>query len=454
MTRLQRYSLSGDFSGWSALTNCSGAAITYAQYIAEGGAPVRSPPSHVFKVTTDGNNGAAVGHTILKNYGSAATFNMGMVKSLTIRVYLPPAQRTKFLGTGSGIQPQLRVDSGNRRTFSARSTVNGNLDVGLNTLNIEPNTTSEFSDFGSDTGTYTAATAIEFRTVINTTALNNVPASPAIFYIVDVCANWNDIPRIVVTWDDGAVSQYTDMFPLAQTYGIPGTLFIIASGIPSEGAGSAYLQPSQIAEMYNSGLFDIGMHGCVGALNQYTDTTEAGVIAEIQAQKAAFVAKGLPISRSNEILAWPQGAWAAGTTDGKDIMAIVRGLGYKMMRGSASGGENIQGELNTGFVRSYSFGSLAKFIENLTDFQNALAVCKATGQDLIIRAHKVENPVVETNSLTTANLTAIFTELQKEARAGTVRLMTFGEYYDAYSSVNAGSAPSGMLSSMVRSIIK
>lgn len=417
-------SISGTWASWTLSSSGSGATITpitYAQYLSEGGEAVPYPPTHVAKIVTHAP-GVEYTHSINRSWGNAATFNFGDLRGMVCRVFFPSAQWGKVSKTAT-FSPRLLVNSTNYRSFKTKTAIGDSSWSGLNIYHWQPDSTSEFSEFSVDTGTYTAASAYQMYLRVNGNSTDNNSSDKLTFYVIDVTAiGSNTTPHVVFTFDDSSVSQYTDMFPLSQEYDIPASLFIIPSSIPT--SPSSYMSVDQVNEMLASGLFDAGMHGSTS----YESLTTAGLQAEISTQAAAITSKGISASRTSSMLALPEGAFGGGTTDGGDILGILQGLGYSAIRGSGPGVEGKHIGINSRFCRSISLGNAAGYIENLADFQSALTMIQASGEDLIIRGHKIEASPSESASITPANLSAIFGEARSVADQGLIRLVTFGQY--------------------------
>lgn len=70
--------------------------------------------------------------------------------------------------------------------------------------------------------------------------------------------NHNKLPSklILVTFDDGYIDNYTDVFPILKQYNIKATIFIVTGWT----AHFANLKPKMIMKMSQSGLIEFGAH--------------------------------------------------------------------------------------------------------------------------------------------------------------------------------------------------
>ena len=61
---------------------------------------------------------------------------------------------------------------------------------------------------------------------------------------------------VILTFDDGYLDNYTELFPLLQKYNVKATIFVITGWL----GGEKYLTPEQVTEMSQSGLVSIQSH--------------------------------------------------------------------------------------------------------------------------------------------------------------------------------------------------
>ena len=75
-------------------------------------------------------------------------------------------------------------------------------------------------------------------------------------YIFADAWRYSEKPSVMLTFDDGYVDNYTNMFPLLKKYGAKATVFLISSKIDTKG----YLTCDMIREMSESGLVSFQCH--------------------------------------------------------------------------------------------------------------------------------------------------------------------------------------------------
>ncbi len=107
-------------------------------------------------------------------------------------------------------------------------------------------------------------------------------------------------PSVILTFDDGYVDNYTDMFPILKKYGAKATVFLISELVGTDG----YLSVDQVKEMAASGLVSFQCHTAHHVDLSYQDE------ATIRSEFASSIEKieswtGRPV-RS---LAYPAGSY-------------------------------------------------------------------------------------------------------------------------------------------------
>ena len=140
-------------------------------------------------------------------------------------------------------------------------------------------------------------------------------------------ANGAQLPSkpLLLSFDDGYVSFYTEVFPLLKQFNVPATMFIITSWPDTPATGLTW---QQLIEMDKSGLVTVGSHSHTlhryAPINKYGDegpVTETppyegkyltATAYELLLQKDLMDSRNVlaeKLGHESDILAWPYGAY-------------------------------------------------------------------------------------------------------------------------------------------------
>lgn len=107
-------------------------------------------------------------------------------------------------------------------------------------------------------------------------------------------------PSVILTFDDGYVDNYTEMFPILQKYGAKATVFLISDQIDKPG----YLSREQILEMSASGLVSFQSH--TKTHRDLTKLSEADIRTEFRYSKYVIESiTGKPV----KAVSYPEGQY-------------------------------------------------------------------------------------------------------------------------------------------------
>jgi peptidoglycan/xylan/chitin deacetylase (PgdA/CDA1 family) len=131
---------------------------------------------------------------------------------------------------------------------------------------------------------------------------------------------------VVITFDDGLVSQYQHAFPVLRQYGYPATFFVYTNPI---GRNEKWLTWEQLAEMSKAGM-TIGSHTRTHPwITKLTDAQE--LRNEIAGSRELLERKlGVPVS----YFAYPFGIHTP------EVIAVVQAAGYRAARAYPGGTVN------------------------------------------------------------------------------------------------------------------
>lgn len=120
---------------------------------------------------------------------------------------------------------------------------------------------------------------------------------------------------VVITFDDGHVSNYTMALPILKKYHFVATEFVVTGAINRPG----FLSRQQLLEMQNSGVFTIGCH-----------TVHHPYLAKLPPDKVKYEVTASKqelqqlLGRPVEFFCYPYGSY------NKQVVAIVQQAGYKL----------------------------------------------------------------------------------------------------------------------------
>lgn len=140
---------------------------------------------------------------------------------------------------------------------------------------------------------------------IESTLLNGTLSSLSIKEVLNFQDGAFDSGSLVITFDDGKLSNYTDGFPLITSKGVKCTHYIISDYVGSLG----YMTWNQLNELNQSG-FDIQCHSKTHGL--LTNLTSEQVKSEMISVNNAFIYNGLPSPQHH---AYPGGIFNQITVD-------------------------------------------------------------------------------------------------------------------------------------------
>lgn len=126
-------------------------------------------------------------------------------------------------------------------------------------------------------------------------------------------------PAVVITFDDGRASLYTEAFAYMNALGIKGTGYIISGSVNS----ANYVTTAQVVEMDAAG-WDMANH---------TDTiTELSTLSEADQETALLNCKnfldGIGATRAAHHVAYPSGKWNADTLTAMAAQSMLTGRVY------------------------------------------------------------------------------------------------------------------------------
>jgi peptidoglycan/xylan/chitin deacetylase (PgdA/CDA1 family) len=146
-------------------------------------------------------------------------------------------------------------------------------------------------------------------------------------YVDCLTNNSRSRPKCVLSFDDGLVTQYTELFPRMAAYGFKGTLYVITDNI--DGAGA--LSMAQLTEMYNAG-WDVSNHTMTHPT--LTELTSEQVQTEVAGARDWLASHGFTRRNCHLHFCYPGSIWdiavmsdieTAGMLSGRATASVVQG---------------------------------------------------------------------------------------------------------------------------------
>ncbi len=128
---------------------------------------------------------------------------------------------------------------------------------------------------------------------------------------------------IVITFDDGYLSNYEIAFPILKELNIPATIFVVTDTVGAqEGAGKvnfSHFTWAQAREMQASGIIDIESHS-----HTHKDMSKLSISElQLEIRKSKYLIEK-NLNKKCNVFAYPYGGY------GEDTARMVRWAGYKM----------------------------------------------------------------------------------------------------------------------------
>lgn len=226
--------------------------------------------------------------------------------------------------------------------------------------------------------------------------------------------NEGDRPRLIIDFDDGFLSQYTEVFRLLTAADLRGNIAVIGSEVGKAG----YVTEAQLQEMYEAG-WDLMVHGFD------THTTLASyeaVYADVRLNKRYLQDRGF--TRAVEHYVYPGGIVAAYSRKALADNAMVTGrLVDENLTPTTGGFTTTEATGLWSFDISQNRGTAAL----LAAVDRAIAA-KAS---IRLHGHRVVGTVVDAgNELTVADFTTLVTGLRERVRDRLIDNCTISEWWD------------------------
>ena len=83
-----------------------------------------------------------------------------------------------------------------------------------------------------------------------------------LYELADLLQGKKKIPAktVAITFDDGYLDNYTNVYPILKRYQLPATIFVVVNRVGKRLGNDEYMSWQQIQEMVDSGIITIGSH--------------------------------------------------------------------------------------------------------------------------------------------------------------------------------------------------
>lgn len=238
-------------------------------------------------------------------------------------------------------------------------------------------------------------------------------AAGASVKVTGLTINAFDRPRLVIDFDDGFLSQYSEAFRIMAAAGLVGNVAVIASEVGAAG----YVSLAQLREMYAAG-WDMMTHG-YNTHAQIND--EANTLADVLANRSYLERMGM--DRAAEHYVFPGGVVAPFS---RQVMQKAGMLSARIVD------ENIT-PTHAGIDAGEALGLWSFDIAQNRGVANLLAAVDrgiAAGATVRMHGHRVVDAVSDPdNELTVTDFKTLCTGLRERVRGGLIDNVTISQWW-------------------------
>ena len=216
-------------------------------------------------------------------------------------------------------------------------------------------------------------------------------------------------PKIIVTFDDGNATDYTEAYSYMESKGLKGILFVPAANVGEVNQ----ITLAQMQEMYADG-WDMGNHSYNHI--DLTDLTYEEALEEIASDTAYLVTNGM--SRGSNFLAYPLSALNA------TVVQAAIDAGIILARSGVAGVNAHDNPLKLKLKRREALNTSL-----LSDFTGWIDNCIDTGGVLIFNFHDIVTPAVAGTNCTVEIFQGVIDYLKTKVDADALDVVTMTEWY-------------------------
>lgn len=253
----------------------------------------------------------------------------------------------------------------------------------------------------------------------------NAGGSATIATMYGAWLNPRQVPRLMLTFDDGFLSQYTEAFSYMEPRGLVGNISVIAQTVGQTAGGLDafdYCSLAQLQEMHAAG-WGMLTHGYYPHNGAPLSSNEAAIAADIRANKQYLLDTGMTGNELHYVLPAGQNVQTGNATRNALVsngMLTARGVWNDLINTSEFGPDNV-----------YQRNSLqAGATTGLANLQAAIAAAILTGCTQELYFHRMVSSVVDgANEISIANFQTLIDGIVTARDAGTIDVVTVQQWY-------------------------
>ena len=213
-------------------------------------------------------------------------------------------------------------------------------------------------------------------------------------------------PTVQIIFDDGWRSDYTEVLPLLNKYGLRAGFSIIKNLV----GGASFLTWDMIDQIYAAG-HDIYTHGEF-ALSSFSTIEEA--IADVSLNRAPLISRGY--DRGADIYVYPQSAWSLNANDRTSIIAALQDLGYRSAYLASGGAASIVGGVDLMRINRRAINASVDAATVLASVDNAINAKK----EITLMGHQILGAGASGDATNRQVLDDIFAGLATRIASGSI----------------------------------
>lgn len=218
-------------------------------------------------------------------------------------------------------------------------------------------------------------------------------------------------PQIVISFDDGRKTDYTEAYNYMKSKGLKGTCFVPMANV---GADGTYMTLADLTELYGVG-WDIGNHSY-----NHTDLTTLSIVdAETELQDEIDALNSAGFTRASKMLAWPFSAVDDDAITACNNVGILCGrTGINYLQPTIS---DLQLTLRRVSVsNTMSIGDLTAKIDEAI----------SRGVTAIYNFHRILDPATESTEVLPATFQGFIDYVASKRDLGLIDVVTISEWYN------------------------